>query len=673
MKRFPLILVLLLLLAIAIAVTAAAQDNNEPLAVSPPRLAVAHLAPFAGDPGTAVTVTLDATPVLTNFAYGDSTEYLELTAGTYLVEIFPEGSTTAAISGTVTLADGTDYTAIATGDGVNQPLELQALVDDNTPPAGGNAKLRLGHLAPFASGDALADIRLQDGTVVLANVAYTATAYQELPAGTYDLKITTPGGDTTLIDPLPVTLSDGDIVSAFATGDGSNQPLGAFALPSGQKGDFLPLASYLQVAHLAPFAADSGTAVTVTLDATPVLTNFEYGDSTGYLTVTAGSHLVEIFPGGSATAAISGTVDLMQAQDYTAIAIGNGGNQPLELLALLDDNTPPDPGESRLRLGHLAPFATGDALADVRLQDGTPLLTDVAYTTILTTYFGLPAGTYDLKITTPGGDTTLIDPLPVTLNDGDILSAFATGDGGNQPLGVFALPSGQPGFFLDLAARLQVAHLAPFAMDPGTAVTVTLDATPVLTNFEYGDSTEYLWVPPASYLVEIFPGGSATAAISDTVDLQANTDYTAIAIGDGVNQPLELLALVDDNTPPAPGYFKLRLGHLAPFASGDALADIRLQDGTPVLTDVAYADISTYLPLPAGTYDLKITTPGGDTTLIDPLPVTLGDGDILSAFATGEGTNQKLAVFALPSGQIGFMLPDRYMYFFPIIVRNAAP
>ncbi|MGD8821327.1 MAG: DUF4397 domain-containing protein, partial [Anaerolineae bacterium] len=99
MKRFPLILVLLLLLAIAIAVTAAAQDNNEPLAVSPPRLAVAHLAPFAGDPGTAVTVTLDATPVLTNFAYGDSTEYLELTAGTYLVEIFPEGSTTAAISG----------------------------------------------------------------------------------------------------------------------------------------------------------------------------------------------------------------------------------------------------------------------------------------------------------------------------------------------------------------------------------------------------------------------------------------------------------------------------------------------------------------------------------------------------------------------------------------------
>jgi hypothetical protein len=65
----------------------------------------------------------------------------------------------------------------------------------------------------------------------------------------------------------------------------------------------------------------------------------------------------------------------------------------------------------------------------------------------------LPAGEYDLKITTPGGATTLIDPVAVTLNEGDIVSAFATGDGANQPLGVFALPSGQQGAFLDLAPK----------------------------------------------------------------------------------------------------------------------------------------------------------------------------------------------------------------------------
>jgi hypothetical protein len=286
-------------------------------------------------------------------------------------------------------------------------------------------------------------------------------------------------------------------------------------------------------------------------------------------------------------------------------------------------------------------------------------------------YIELPAGEYDLKITTPGGDTTLIDPVPVTLNDGDIVSAFATGDGANQPLGVFALPSGEVGAFLDLAAYLQVAHLAPFAADPGTAVTVTLDSIPVLTDFEYGDSTEYVMVTEGEYLVEIFPGGSTTAAISGTVDLMQAMDYTAIAIGDGVNQPLELLALVDDNTAPAAGKFKLRLGHLAPFAAGDALADVRLQDGTPVLTDVVFSAVAPYIELPAGEYDLKITTPGGDTTLIDPVPVTLNEGDIVSAFATGDGANQPLGVFALPSGEVGAFLDLMTRLYFPFIFLNA--
>jgi hypothetical protein len=77
-----------------------------------------------------------------------------------------------------------------------------------------------------------------------------------------------------------------------------------------------------------------------------------------------------------------------------------------------------------------------------------------------------------------------------------------------------------------------------------------------------------------------------------------------------------------------------------------------------------------YLALPAGTYDLKITTPGGATTLIDPLPVTLNDGDILSAFAIGDGTNQPTAVFALPAGKPGFILPDKYMLFLPFVARS---
>ncbi len=81
---------------------------------------------------------------------------------------------------------------------------------------------------------------------------------------------------------------------------------------------------------------------------------------------------------------------------------------------------------------------------------------------------------------------------------------------------------------VDLFANLQVAHLAPFAMDPGTAVTVTLNGTPVLTDFAYTDSTVYLHVTQGSYLVEIIPGGSPTPAITGTVVLMP---------GDGLHRP----------------------------------------------------------------------------------------------------------------------------------------
>jgi hypothetical protein len=153
--------------------------------------------------------------------------------------------------------------------------------------------------------------------------------------------------------------------------------------------------------------------------------------------------------------------------------------------------------------------------------------------------------------------------------------------------------------------------------------------------------------------------------------------FTAIAVGDGSNQPLGLELLQDDNTPPPTNTAKVRVGHLAPFATTitDTLADVRLQDGTPVpgATGVPYGIIAPYTLLPAGPYDLKITAPGGTPTLIDPFLVTFNSGDILSVFAVGEGDNQPLGVFALPSGQPGALLPLAKYQWFPIIFKNAAP
>ncbi len=674
------------LLTVAIAAPSMANSLTRISPQAPlqadPLVQIAHLAPFAMDPNTVVSVRVDGDPVpaLANVAFGDSTGYLSLPAGERLVEIFPAGATEPAIAGTFDLMEDAAYTLIAIGGANDWPLALLPLADDMMPPTAGHAKVRIGHLAPFAAGEAATavDIRFSDGTLILGDVTYgDVTPYLELEEGVYDFMITTPGGDTVLINPMPLEIEDGDILSLFAVGDGANQPLGIFALPAGEPGFLLDLASRLQVAHLAPFAEDPDTAVTITLNGVPVLSGVEFADSTGYLPIPAGMHEIGIVPAGEMDPVITETFMFTHTLDFTVVAIGGANEWDLELLQLQDDLTPPADGFAKVRIGHLAPFAAdlADTTADVRLEDGTLVLGDVPYGAVAP-YVELPEGTYDLMITSPGGDTVLINPMPVTLEDGQILSLFAVGDGANQPLGAFALPAGVPGFLLDLAARLQVAHLAPFAEDPDTAVTITLNAEPVLSGVEFADSTGYLTIPAGMHEIGIVPAGEMDPVITETFMFTHTLDFTVVAIGGANEWDLELLQLQDDLTPPADGFAKVRIGHLAPFAADldDTIADVRLRHGTLVLGDVPYGAVAPYIELPEGWYNLAITSPGGDTVLINPMPVMLEDGQILSLFAVGDGVNQPLGVFALPAGQPGFLLPlvDATIYL-PLMLNNAQP
>ena len=206
------------------------------------KVAVAHFAPFADTlMGTAVNISLNGTPVeaLQGVEFKQFTSYLDLPAGDYLVEVFPVGSDTAAISGNFALTDGMSYTLYAAGDGVKQMLELRALVDDTTTPAEGNLNIRVVHAAPFAASLEATEvsIRTADGMIVngLVGVPYNGeSGFFEVPAGTYDLKVASNDGSINYIDPLPAALPAGANVTVYAVGDGMNQPLGIIAFPVGE-------------------------------------------------------------------------------------------------------------------------------------------------------------------------------------------------------------------------------------------------------------------------------------------------------------------------------------------------------------------------------------------------------------------------------------------------------
>jgi len=204
------------------------------------RVAVLHLAPFADTiSGTAVDIVINGNTVFEDVKFKDFVDYVDLEAGDYSIDIVPVGAADPAISRVFTLEDGVDYSVFAIGNGTTQPLELTALVDDNTEPAAGNVAIRVVHAAPFAAELSATEvsIRTAGGDVVngLTGVPYKVdSGFFEIPAGTYDLKVASNDGSVNYIDPLPAALPEGAHVTIYAIGDVVNQPLSIIAFPVGE-------------------------------------------------------------------------------------------------------------------------------------------------------------------------------------------------------------------------------------------------------------------------------------------------------------------------------------------------------------------------------------------------------------------------------------------------------
>ena len=211
-------------------------------------------------------------------------------------------------------------------------------------------------------------------------------------------------------------------------------------------------------------------------------------------------------------------------------------------------------------------------------------------------------------------------------------------------------------------ARVALVHAAPFAVGSAT-VSVFLDNLLVDDSFAFGDVITYLNVPPGTYRVRVFVGSfsslptGVTPALDVTgVTVDANTDYTLVAVGGSNDFPLELLTLVDrtpSTPPPASAEGQVRVVHAAPFARGlpaTAVDVVPDTGGSPIASNVRYRDSTPFLTLPSGTpIDVEVRLAGTNVVLIDPDAFTLAPGQRLSVFAVGDGTNQPVRALVVPA------------------------
>jgi hypothetical protein len=214
----------LTLLFAASALTAACSDDDDNTGPEgEARVRVVHASPDAPD----VDVLLNDTEVLGDVPYLTASNYLGVPPGNQNLKVNAAGTATTVIDADVNLADGTDYTVIASG--LVEAIEPIVLQDDNSTPAAGNARLRAIHGAPSAPAVDIyvtapgAD--LETTTPLLAGVQFGDVAdYVETPAGDYQVRVTPTGTKTVVIDSGTLTLSSGQVRTAIAvdaTGGGA--------------------------------------------------------------------------------------------------------------------------------------------------------------------------------------------------------------------------------------------------------------------------------------------------------------------------------------------------------------------------------------------------------------------------------------------------------------------
>lgn len=192
------------LMALALVPAAFAQGGTA-------RVRVIHASPDA----PAVDVFVNGERALTNVPFFTASDYLELPAGTYQIQVAPTGqpASAAVIDASATVQAGMAYTVAATGLVAN--IQPTIFADDLSAPAAGNAKIRVYHLSPDAPA---VDVKPAGGDALISGLAFPqASDYLEVPAGSYDLQVTPAGGSDVVIDLAGTAVEAGRIYSVFAT------------------------------------------------------------------------------------------------------------------------------------------------------------------------------------------------------------------------------------------------------------------------------------------------------------------------------------------------------------------------------------------------------------------------------------------------------------------------
>lgn len=428
-------------------------------------------------------------------------------------------------------------------------------------------------------------------------------------------------------------------------------------------------ASSLRVIH----ASSDAPAVNLNVNgaAFAAVQGLAYGSASSLLSVPAATYSVSVdavLPGDT-VAQVVAPVDLMLAENETVnvVAIGlagGAGDQALAPEVVVTPDADVAATDTRVQVVHASVAAEQALPGGVSVYvtaPGAPLAGSTPLTTFnlrdATGAVTVPAGDYQIRITPAGSTATVVfDSGTIALPGGaDLMVLAVDSTGPGAPVQLLVSTGDADSDFVisdkDAGADLRVVHAAA---NVGAAEVFAASASASLATTEVIDSilfaaTEELndLAPANDYALDVNQdgAGAAGAPISATgVTLAAASYYTVLAAGD-LGTPNLFPILARDDRRSIATEARVRAIHAASTAgtvdvfvtpAGDVtVASIELGEVAPTISTFEVADVTDYLSLAAGNYDVRVGVPdgsGGYNVAIDEM-YPLANGDVITLVA----------------------------------------
>jgi hypothetical protein len=384
-----------------------------------------------------------STSIATNLGYGQATTFQTVTPGGLTIKFEPTGTTTTAVSASVSVSNGATYSVIALEGTAG--LTYISVGQNNTSLNSGQAQINIVNAAPNVS---TLDFYVTDPTVALpatpslSSVAYVGDAGSVTPTpltlagGTYRIRAVV-NGDTTgtvVYDSGPVTFAAGAkplLVMTPVTGSAATFSLVSLDADS----NLTTIADQRVQVRVGNFAPATGPVDTyfdqngnTNVVTTPFQTNVAQNLAGGYQLLLPGAYHASFTLAGQTNELVGSDLSLAAGTSVSVFAAGISSLASpynLQLLALRDDLRAPATGMAKLRVVYLAPdigssidlvtLTTANAITTI----GQRIIVSLPYAGA-SPYASLPAGSYTLAVVPTGASTPV---LPTSAGTAIVLTA----------------------------------------------------------------------------------------------------------------------------------------------------------------------------------------------------------------------------------------------------------